>query len=177
MIKLITCPDYLQSILDKEVSSNASNESHKTSFTSHLKSAIYDWRVERQWNKPYSFIYSFDDKGFIFFTYTQKFPRHCTLRHIFVKFNNRVSGVGTKLFDFMKSKMNADNVNILRMFINPPALRFYQKHNIKNFHGKSKTGLDFYYGDINGNLISLPKSQKRYVVKNDDGNKLSEWIY
>ena len=64
---------------------------------SHLKMALYDWNKEKNWNNKNCFVYSFEDKGYIFYSFTTKEPKHCTIRHLFV-LDRRVS---VKLIHFV----------------------------------------------------------------------------
>lgn len=167
-IHRVTDPEYFESFdLTK-------GSTGKSGFVTHLKSIIYDCNIERAWNKPNNFIYSADDLGFIMFSITTQHRRHCTLRHVVVSDEARGKGLGKLLFYHMTEVMGDEGVNILRMFINPPALPFYSKLGFNDYHGKSKTGLDFYYGDLDGNLIKpLPKNQQRYVVQPETNTNIT----
>jgi GNAT superfamily N-acetyltransferase len=134
----------------------------RTSSKSHLKSALYDWRIENNWVNPNAEIISIDKTAYAFLTFTKREPRHCTLRHFFVLESERGKGVGRALICKMKEHIERRQINILRFFADIPSVVFYEKLGYK-WHGNSKTGLPFYYGDIDGNLINLPASQKRYV--------------
>lgn len=139
------------------------NQKGRTSSKSHLKSALYDWKIENNWENPNAEIITLNDKAYAFLTYTKREPRHCTLRHFFVLESERGKGIGKALINEMKIKIKQREINILRFFADIPSVAFYEKLGYK-WHGKSKTGLPFYYGDIDGNLIDLPVSQKRFVV-------------
>jgi len=143
---------------------------------SHLKSALYDWRVENQWENPTAYVYSFDDVGYMFISMTKREPRHCTLRHIFILEEGRGKRAGVQLIEKMREVMKEKGVNILRMFINRPALGFYNKLGFNDFHGVSKTNMPFYYGDPYGNLVTLPQAQKRYLKPKEVEPKLDEWL-
>lgn len=137
----------------------------RSSSLSHLKSAIYDWNIERNWNNERAEIINIEDKGFAFITFTKREPRHCSLRHIFVLEEYRGQNIGRAIMNKLYDNMKTRNINILRFFVDIPSIDFYKKIGYNNFHGLSKTGLPFYYGDCQGNLIQLPKSQIRYVKK------------
>jgi len=141
----------------------AKGQKGRSSSKSHLKSALYDWRVEENWNKETAFVLNYEDKGYAFITLTKREPRHCTLRHVFVLEEYRGEGIGKKLMQMMYDTMNESDVKRLRFFADKPSVAFYESLGYK-WHGVSKTGLPFYYGDVNGNLIELPKGQQRYVV-------------
>lgn len=131
--------------------------------------ALYDWNIEKNWSKSNCFVLSYQDKGFIFFAMTQNEPRHCTLRHVFVLEEFRGEGIGRKLMLMMNYVMQKHNVGILRFFAIPPSIPFYEKLGFQ-WHGLSKSGYSFYYGDTRGNLMKLPPAQYRYLVKRrDDG--------
>ena len=133
----------------------------RSSSKSHLKAALYDWRVERGWENDRAVVLSYEDKGYAFLSFTKREPRHCTLRHVFVLEDFRGEGIGVKLIDMMNAEMIERECNVLRFFADIPSVGFYEKLGYK-WHGMSKTGLPFYYGDIQGNLIDLPKAQQRY---------------
>lgn len=135
----------------------------RSSSKSHLKAALYDWRVEGQWDNEGSIVLSYEDKGYAFLSFTKRAPQHCTLRHVFVLEEHRGEGIGVKLVDLMKAEMNKRECERLRFFADIPSVGFYEKLGY-NWHGVSKSGLPFYYGDSQGNLIELPKAQQRYVV-------------
>ena len=136
----------------------------RSSSKSHLKSALYDWQIEGNWNNPNAFIFDYSGKGYAFTTITKREPRHCTLRHIFVLEEYRGQGIGVNLIDMMKTKMVECKVERLRFFADLPSVEFYERLGF-TWHGESKGGLPFYYGDMTGSLIELPKSQKRYLHK------------
>jgi len=133
----------------------------RSSSKSHLKSALYDWRVEGGWSNDRAVVLNYKDKGYAFIAFTKREPRHCTLRHVFVLEDYRGEGVGVKLIDMMKAEMVERDCDRLRFFADIPSIGFYERLGYK-WHGKSKTGLPFYYGDKEGNLIDLPKAQQRY---------------
>lgn len=139
----------------------------RSSSISHLKSALYDWNVERGWNRENYHILNYEEKGYIFCTFTKKAPQHCTLRHFFVIEAFRGQSVGKKLMNDLYNLMKQNNIKIIRFFSDIQSVDFYKKIGYNKFHGLSKTKLPFYYGDIYGNLLPLPKNQKRYVVNNE----------
>lgn len=135
----------------------------RESSKSHLKQALYDWRIEGQWESSNAEVIEVDECAYAFITFTSREPRHCTIRHLFVLEEQRGKGYGAKLVDRIKQSMSLRNVDRLRFFADKPSVKFYEKIGYK-WHGLSKTGLPFYYGDASGNLIELPKSQQRFVV-------------
>lgn len=131
---------------------------------SHLKSALYDWRVENQWDKPTSAAVHLDLLGFMFITFTTREPRHCTLRHFYVLEESRGQGVGGRMMGALRAQCLHHGVRFLRFFANKPAIPFYERCGFK-WHGTSRTGLPFTYWDLRmGRLAPLPKAQRRYVV-------------
>jgi len=135
----------------------------RSSSKSHLKAALYDWRVEGQWDSDFATVLNYRDMGYAFLTFTKREPRHCTLRHVFVLEQFRGKGVGVELIKMMREEMDRRSCLRSRFFADIPSVPFYEKLGY-NWHGESKSGLPFYYGDAYGNLIDLPKSQKRYIV-------------
>ncbi len=113
---------------------------------SHLKMALYDWNKEKNWNNKNTFIYSFEDKGYIFYSFTTKEPRHCTIRHFFVLEEFRGQGIGRKIIEMVKTHMRMRSVKRFRFFCNKPAVEFYTKLGFK-YLGESKQGLPFVYCD------------------------------
>ena len=106
--------------------------------------ALYDWNKERNWTNPNAFIETIDDKGFIFFTFTSKDPKHCTIRHLFTLEEYRHQNIATDLIFKTKIKMKENNVDRFRFFVNKPAIGFYKKLGF-TFLGESKQGLPFVY--------------------------------
>ena len=133
----------------------------RSSSKSHLKSALYDWRIEGGWDNERCTVLNCNDKGYAFLAFTKREPRHCTLRHVFVLEEFRGEGIGVKLINMMKAEMIERDCERLRFFADLPSVGFYERLGYK-WHGKSKGGLPFYYGDSQGNLIDLPKAQQRY---------------
>ena len=95
--------------------------SGKISSKSHLKAAMFDWNIERNWDIPNAYIIHHEEKGFAFFQLTKRNPRHCTLRHVFVLEDYRKEGVGVHLINKVYETMRNNNVNIIRFFANIPA--------------------------------------------------------
>jgi len=141
----------------------------QTSSKQQLMVALYDWNIENNWSRNNHFVLGYQDKGYVFFAITKNHPRHCTLRHLFVLEEFRGQGIGSKLMLMMKYVMQKHNVGILRFFAIPPSVPFYEKLGFQ-WHGLSKSGYSFYYGDTRGNLMRLPPAQKRYLAKaNNNG--------
>lgn len=160
--------DYFINLIDILSENNIKGRS---SSLSHLKSAVYDWNIEMGWEKPNYNILSNEEKGFCFFSYTKREPRHCTLRHIFVLEKFRKQGCANIMMQDMIDDMQKKQIIRLRFFADLPSIKFYKSLGFKKWHGVSKTKLPFYYGDVYGNLLPLPKAQKRYVVSNNNNNK------
>jgi len=110
----------------------------------HLKMALYDWNKERNWSNSNAFIETIDDKGFIFFTFTKRSPKHCTIRHLFTLEEFRYQNIGSELVLKAKIKMKEYGIERFRFFVNKPAIGFYKKLGF-NFLGESKQGLPFVY--------------------------------
>jgi len=113
---------------------------------SHLKMALYDWNREKNWDSKNSFVYGFEDKGYVFYSFTSKEPKHCTIRHLFVLEEYRGKGVGRKIIEMIKTHMRMRSINRFRFFCNKPAIEFYNKLGFK-YLGESKQGLPFVYCD------------------------------
>ena len=176
-VNLINNSDDLQKILDNyyyELSNYSTEEKiekkkkykQRGNPYQHLKTALLDWRVEKQWSKENSVVATIDNTTFIFVTFTNREPRHVTIRHI-MSLPQANKGQATFLIKQRLKKESIDRgVYRLRMFQDKKSEVFYDKIGYGAFHGKSKTGLKFYYGDLEGNLINLPSNQKRYIVNN-----------
>jgi len=113
---------------------------------SHLKMALYDWNREKNWDSKNSFVYGFEDKGYVFYSFTSKEPKHCTIRHLFVLEEYRGTGVGRKIIEMIKTHMRMRSIKRFRFFCNKPAIEFYNKLGFK-YLGESKQGLPFVYCD------------------------------
>lgn len=113
---------------------------------SHLKMALYDWNKEKNWDNNNCFIYNQNDKGYIFYSFTTKDPKHCTIRHFFVLEEYRGQGIGRKIIDMVKIHMRMRGVKRFRFFCNKPAVGFYTKLGF-SYLGQSKQGLPFVYCD------------------------------
>jgi len=168
-------PKRLDEIEQQLINDNNYTYKGQTSSLSHLKSALQEWRVEKNWSRGNnSFVFTIEEKGYIFFTFIKSAPRHCTLRHIFVFEQYRNQKIAFYLFDKMIDVAKKMKVNILRMFAVKTALPFYKKKNIISYHGYSKTGMPFYYGDFYGNLKPLPPKQTKFVYKQTKNYQLQE---
>lgn len=152
--------DYLEDLLAELENTKGGSLSSK----SHLKNALYDWRIEKQWDSPNAKVLNLGNKGFMFISYTKKEPRHCSLRHFFVLEKYRGLKVGFDMMKLLEKEILDNKVRYLRFFANKPSIGFYEKLGYK-WHGISKTGLPFTYWDLLiEDLAPLPKSQKRYIV-------------
>ncbi len=135
----------------------------RSSSKAHLKAAYFDWNKEQQWEENSAFILDYEMKGFIFFTFTKREPRHCTLRHIVTLEQHRGQGIASKLLEMMYTVMREQKVERLRFFADLPSIEFYEKLGY-TWHGYSKTGLPFFYGTIDPIAkLDLPKAQQRFV--------------
>lgn len=141
----------------------ASGQKGRSSSKSHLKAALYDWRREGQWQNNNAAVINVDDAGYAFLSFTKREPKHCTIRHLFILEKYRGKGYGRKLMNAIKDAVKERDVQRLRFFADIPSVSFYEKLGYK-WHGTSKTGLPFYYGDLDSNLINLPNSQARYIT-------------
>lgn len=153
--------NYLEGILQQRIDAGYKG---RESSKSHIKSALYDWRIEQNWNNDKAVVLSYENKGFAFITFTKRHPKYCVLRHLVTLEEHRGQGVGTKLIELMYEEMKTRQYNILRFFADIPSVHFYEKLGFK-WHGKSKTGLSFTYTDIT--TMELVEPNKR------DKNKLS----
>jgi len=113
---------------------------------SHLKMALYDWNKENNWNNTNAFILDHKQQGYIFYTFTTREPRHCTIRHLFVLEEHRNKGIGRFLIQDVRQHMFFEGVERFRFFCNKPAVDFYSKLGF-NYLGMSKQGLPFVYCD------------------------------
>jgi GNAT superfamily N-acetyltransferase len=113
---------------------------------SHLKMALYDWNKEKAWDNKNCFVHDLDGKGYIFYSFTTREPKHCTIRHLFVLEECRKQGIGKKLIDLIKTHMKMRSIKRFRFFCNKPAVEFYTKLGFK-YLGESKQGLPFVYCD------------------------------
>lgn len=113
---------------------------------SHLKMALYEWNKEKNWNNKNCFIHNHDNKGYIFYSFTSRAPKHCTIRHLFVLEEYRGQGIGKKIIELVKQHMQMRGIKRFRFFVNKPASEFYKKLGFY-FLGLSKTGLPFVYCD------------------------------
>ena len=129
----------------------------RQSSKSHLKSALYDWRVENNWDRGNTCVLSYEDKGFAFITFTVRNPKYCCLRHLVTLEEYRGQGIGSKLMDLIYSEMRERDYSTIRLFADIPSVGFYEKIGYK-WWGKSKTGLSYSYTDINSmTLLPIPK--------------------
>ena len=136
---------YLEEILQQRIDAGYKG---RQSSKSHLKSALYDWRIEQNWNSERAVVLSYENKGFAFITFTKRNPKYCVLRHLITLEEFRGQGVGTELMKLMYEEMENRGYNLLRFFADIPSVVFYEKLGFK-WHGKSKTKLSFTFTDIN----------------------------
>lgn len=154
---------YLESILQERIEAGYKG---RQSSKSHLKSALYDWRIEQNWGNERAIVLSDNNKGFAFLTFTKKEPKYCVLRHLVTLEEYRGQGVGTNLMNLMYQEMKNKGYNIIRFFADIPSVRFYEKLGYK-WHGKSKTGLSFTYTDINTMELLTPTKRDKNRLIND----------
>ena len=143
---------YLENLLEERfLKGYRGRESSK----SHLKSALYDWKIENNWSNENTSVLSYNSKGFIFLTFTKREPKYCTLRHIITLEEYRGQGVGKELIKLMYSEMREREYSKVRFFADIPSVGFYEKLGY-TWHGKSRTGLSFTYTDINTMELLTP---------------------
>lgn len=130
---------------------------------SHLNTALYDWNIERNWVNPNAFIIT-NHKGYAFFTFTKRDPRHCTLRHIFVLEEHRGENIGKLLMEHMYSIMQGHDVERLRFYANKPAIIFYERLGFK-WLGENKQGLPFTFTDIKTMDLVFDQKQLKKLHK------------
>lgn len=135
---------YLEEILQQRIDAGYKG---RQSSKSHLKSALYDWRIEQNWNSERAVVLSYENKGFAFITFTKRNPKYCVLRHLITLEEFRGQGVGTELMKLMYEEMENRGYTLLRFFADIPSVGFYEKLGFK-WHGKSKTKLSFTFTDI-----------------------------
>lgn len=147
--------EYLNNLLQERIDAGYKG---RESSKSHLKSALYDWRIEENWNNERAIVLSCDNKGYAFLTFTKREPRYCVLRHLVTLEEYRGQGVGTELIKMMYAEMRKRDYKIVRFFADIPSVKFYEKLGYK-WHGKSKTGLSFTYTDIES-MELLPPTKR-----------------
>ena len=147
--------EYLEEVLQQRIDMGLKG---RESSKSHLKSALYDWRVETQWSKDSAAVITYENKGFAFLTFTIRNPKYCVLRHLVTLEEYRGQGIGTKLMDGMYDEMRKRGYSTIRFFADKPSTGFYEKLGYK-WHGKSKTGLTFTYTDID-TMELLPPAKR-----------------
>ena len=141
---MIITEESLDKILQERVDAGYKG---RESSKSHLKAALYDWRVENQWQSPTAKVLTVDGKGFAFITFTKRNPKYCVLRHIVTLEEYRGQGVASQLMEKIYVEMKKQDRDIIRFFADIPSVGFYEKLGYK-WHSKSKTGLSFTYTDI-----------------------------
>ena len=156
--------DYLESILQQRIDAGYKG---RESSKSHLKSALYDWRIEQNWSSGRAVVLSYENKGFAFLTFTKRKPYYCVLRHLITLEEYRGQGVGTELIELMYNEMRKREVNILRFFADTPSVGFYEKLGFK-WYGKSKTKLPFTYTNIETmELLEPTNRDKKRIISYD----------
>lgn len=151
--------EYLETLLEERI---ALNHKGRESSTSHLKSALFDWRVENNWSNPNAVVLSHENKGFAFLTFTKRDPKYCVLRHIVTLEEYRGQGIGSQVMNLMYSEMRNREYRVIRFFADIPSVGFYEKLGYR-WHGRSKTGLSFTYTDIE--TMELLPPNKRDINK------------
>lgn len=147
----------LETILQQRINSGYKG---RESSKSHLKSALYDWRIENNWERDNCKVLTIDNKGFAFITFTKRNPKYCCLRHIVTLEEYRGEGIGSKLMNEIYKEINNRGYTNLRLFADKPSVGFYEKLGFK-WLGKSKTGLSYTYTNINTmETQDIPKRDK-----------------
>ena len=155
--------NYLEGILQQRIDAGYKG---RQSSKSHLKSALYDWRIEQNWDSERAVVLTYENKGFAFITFTKREPKYCVLRHLITLEEYRGLGVGTELMKLMYQEMSNRNYNILRFFADIPSVGFYEKQGFK-WHGKSKTKLPFTYTDIKTMKLVEPNKRDKKSINYD----------
>jgi len=119
----------------------------RESSKSHLKSALYDWRIEQNWDRDNCDVLTIDNKGFAFVTFTLRNPQYCCLRHIVTLEEYRGQGIGTLLMKKIYHEIEKRGYVYIRLFSDKPSVGFYEKLGYK-WLGTSKTGLKYTYTNI-----------------------------
>lgn len=133
------------------------------SFRSHLNMSLTEWGNYNFWGKDHTEVIEIDECAYAFISFTKTGDKHCTVNHLFIKEEFRARGYFEKLKERILKSMKERGVERLRFFATKYTIKFYERRGF-NWHGLSKTGKPFYYGDVNGNLIDLPEKQKKYVA-------------
>lgn len=181
IVEVLTCPDVIQALIDEyDANKHLETKEQKKELSvrgnpiTHLKSALMDWRIESRWpteeniaSNPKitenSLVISINNETFAFIGFTSSEPRHCGLRHITSLASAQGKGQASYIVKHLLRQYASDKgITRFRMFADKKAVGWYEKLGMKEWHGYSKTGLPFFYGDFDFNLIDLPTTQKRY---------------
>jgi GNAT superfamily N-acetyltransferase len=122
----------------------------KMSSLSHLKSSLFDWRLEQGWdpkNKDYrNVLVAKDENGEIaggtFFSYSKREPKITSFRHIFLFEEYRGNGLAEALYNERYKMSIAAGCTLIRLFANIPAYDWHLNVGMR-FFGMSKTKLPF----------------------------------
>lgn len=135
----------------EEVQATNDRSKNKVSTFAHMKAAIGDWDIEKDWTREGSWIngVKIDGKiaGMYFCTSTKKGVRHMTGRHLIVLEKYRDGLLGVTLMNSGNALAYDSGVRRFRFFSNTPITQFHEFMGYR-FWSISKTGMPFYYGPI-----------------------------
>jgi len=122
----------------------------KMSSLSHLKSSLFDWRVEHNWDPKSKdtrhVLVAKDENGEIaggtFFTYSKREPKITSFRHIFLFEEYRGNGIAEALYNVRYKMAVEAGCAYIRLFANIPAYDWHLGVGMR-FFGISKTKLPF----------------------------------
>ena len=66
---MVLTEQYLEKVLESRIQMGLKG---RESSKSHLKSALYDWRVENHWTSDHAIVLDVDKKAFAFVTFTKQ---------------------------------------------------------------------------------------------------------
>jgi GNAT superfamily N-acetyltransferase len=121
-----------------------------TSSWSHLEVGLYEWRIEKNWDKPDRHIRVVRKKdnnqimGAVFWSNTSRGVKHSCWRHITILEEFRGHGLSYSLYNYMYRHTIEQGITRVRAFFDKNSIHFNHKYGLRSI-GFNKSNQPFMY--------------------------------